>query len=99
MTSELFAFAASFVLVGLATSIVPGCIRDDGCVDIPDRPAPAGPISNLKIIGYDDTLIEAPLAITPENATLEVTGEKVVILYSQGKVNFRVEYQVTGPYY
>ncbi len=99
MTSEFLAFAASFAIVGLATAMVPGCVRDDGCTTTPDRPAPVGPVGNLKLIGYDDTFIEVPLDIAPENATLEITGESVVILYRQDTLNYRVEYQVVGPNY
>ena len=99
MTSEIFAFAASFVLVGLATAVLPGCVQDDDCATTPDRPAPLGPIGNLKLIGYDDSFIVVPLDIAPENATLEITGESVVILYRQDTLNYRVEYQVIGPHY
>jgi hypothetical protein len=97
MTSELFAFAASFLLVGFASTTVPGCVRNDNCAATPDRPTPVGPVGNLKVIGYDNTFIEVPLDIAPENATLEITGDSVVILYRQDTLNYRVEYQVVGP--
>jgi hypothetical protein len=99
MTRELFAFAASFLLVGLASTIMPGCVRGDDCPDIPDHPTPVAPIGNLKVIGYDDTLIQTPLPITPQSGSVEVTGEKVVILYTQDTIDYRVEYAVTGASY
>jgi hypothetical protein len=98
MRSEIVAFAASFVIVGLASASMPGCIRDDGCSATPDRPPPSGPIGNMKVIGYDDTLIQAPLSLSPQNGTVQITGETVVIQYTQDAVNYRVEYKVLAPY-
>lgn len=99
MRSEVVAFAASFVIVGLVSATVPGCIRGDGCSATPDRPPPSGPLGNMKVVGYDDTLIQAPLSLSPQNGTVQITGEAVVIQYTQDAVSYRVEYRVLAPYY
>jgi hypothetical protein len=86
------AFAVSSVL-GLFAS---GCsFGDCDCPENPDQPTPQAPLGGLDVVGYDGSGGPAPLEVAPEQGTLEVRADAVVIEYLQAGVRHQVTYEVT----
>jgi hypothetical protein len=91
-------FAVVFALSAALAAASSGCFFDDcTCPPIPARPLPQAPLDGLTVQSFDSSGQTAPLSVKPENGTIEVTGDTVVIEYRQDGVQHNVRYTVTGP--
>jgi hypothetical protein len=98
MKSLLLAFSGAFTLVGTIALITSsGCSFGENCGQGPDRPAPQAALSNLEVSSVDGLGNPVILPVVPENGSLEVTGDQVLIRYRQGDLDYLVEYRVAGP--
>jgi hypothetical protein len=94
---NLFAFAAVFALSAALVAALNGCDTECKCAPTPPRPEAQEPLPGLEIRSYDSSGNYAQLPVSPEDGTIEVTGDTVVIVYRQAGVQHRVVYDVTGP--
>lgn len=91
-------FVAAFTLCGLVAGAASGCAGGDcNCPPIPEHPEAQPPLGNLGVMAFDEIGNEAAVPVSPENGTLEVTGDRVVIAYDQDGVEHRVVYDVVAP--
>ena len=98
MKSLILAFSAAFTLVGtIAILTSSGCSSGENCGQGPDRPDPQAALSNLRVSSVDAMGNPVSLPVVPENGSLEVTGDQVLIRYRQGDLDYLVEYRVAGP--
>ena len=98
MKSLLFAFSAAFALVGSIAAITTGCGSGENCAPTPSRPEAQAPLPNLSVHREDQQGQPVTLPVVPENGSLEVTGDQVLIRYRQDDLDYRVEYRVSGPH-
>ena len=97
MKSLILAFSAAFTLVGtLAVITSSGCSFGEQCGQGPDRPDPQAALGGLEVSSVDALGKPVILPVVPENGSLEVTGDQVLIRYRQGDLDYLVEYRVTG---
>jgi hypothetical protein len=92
----LVLLAAFGVSSGVAI-VIQGCDSQCNCTRTPALPEAQAPLPGLEIQSYDRQGNVDQLPVNPENGTIEVTGNTVVISYQQAGVAHRVVYDVVGP--
>jgi hypothetical protein len=98
MKSLLLAFSAAFTFVGtIAVITSSGCSSGENCGQGPERPKPQAVLLSLEVSSSDAMGKPLSLPVVPENGSLEVTGDQVLIRYRQGDLDYLVEYRVAGP--
>ena len=97
MKRNLLACAAVFTLSVPLGVTLNGCDRDCTCLPTPPRPEAQGPLPHLEIESYDSRGEVAQVPVEPEDGTIEITDDTVVIIYRQAGVRHRVVYDVTSP--
>jgi hypothetical protein len=91
-------FVAAFACAVLSSLLGAGCRGDPcDCPATPERPEPQGPLSALEVESYDAKGDTAELDVKPENGTMEVTKDAVIIRYRQAGSDHEIRYDVTGP--
>ena len=99
MKRAAMVFAAAFALsAALGVGLTACWIDECKCPSTPPRPTAQAPLSRLEVASFDSRGGFGPLTVKPENGTLEVTGDTVVIQYQQAGVQHRVVYEVVGPH-
>ncbi len=97
MKRYLLFFTAAFgasASIGLLTA---SCGYECECQPTPPLPAPQPAVSKLKVKSFDAQGNYADLDLEPQQGTVTVTGDRVVIRYRQADVDHTVEYAVVGP--
>jgi hypothetical protein len=97
MRGGFLAFGLAF-LVSLGFGNV-GCEfgSDCDCPATPPQPATQAPIEGLTISSYGEDGNEVASEVEPDQGSIEVTGNAVVIRYRQGAADHEVRYTVLGP--
>lgn len=96
MNRPLLALVAALSASAAFTLAGSGCDPCD-CPDTPPRPEANGPYTWLSVIAYgpDGELTEYP--VQPEEGSLEITGEKLIVSYEQADTQHVVTYRIVGP--
>jgi hypothetical protein len=97
MRAGALAFALAFSCSALAGLVGAGCFGGAcDCSATPERPTPQGPLSWLGVRGFDAEGNTAELEVKPENGTLEVTTDAVIVRYRQDAAEHEIRYRVAG---
>jgi hypothetical protein len=98
MMRSLLVLICTFALSAGLGLAIHGCDHQDcSCPPTPPHPQPQAPLPKLEITSYDSAGNGAAIPVKPEDGTIEVTGDQVVLSYRQSGVTHRVVYDVTGP--
>jgi hypothetical protein len=97
MIRSLLVLVAAFAVSSGLGILIHGCDLQCNCTPTPALPEAQAPLPGLEIQSYDRQGNNAQLPVNPENGTIEVTGNTVVISYQQAGVTHRVVYDVVGP--
>jgi hypothetical protein len=70
---------------------------DCNCPPPKQRPTAQEPIGGLSVSSYDNVGNEVPSEVDPDEGSIEVNPDDVVIRYQQAGVQHEVRYTVLGP--
>ena len=89
-------FLSAFTCSALSALVGTGCGTDCDCPQTPPRPEPEGPLSGLQVHSFDEAGNAAELGVKPENGTMELTQDAVIIRYQQDGSDHEIRYLLTN---
>ena len=100
MRQYILAFVTSLALGATAGGASTGCALsgDCDCGETPPLPEAQEPLPISQAFSYDEQVNEAPVPVDLSAGTVEVTGEQVIVRYTDGATEHAVTYDVTGNY-
>jgi hypothetical protein len=93
MSSRVVVLASAFV-VGLVFSLGAGCSADCRCPAKSALPEAQGPLPDLVVASYDANGNLDTTPVVPEQGSIELAGDSVLIRYTQDSVAHEVIYAV-----